>query len=109
MKPRLLHARLCDLCHYSSKAAYANSFPKILFIKKQTQWSNDKTIIELGYRKISGFVSVSQIKYLSQPLASANNCLPATDKSRYFAQPHSIIANNYCVAKKKILTCTIIL
>ena len=23
-----------------------------------TQWSNDKTIIELGYRKISWFVSV---------------------------------------------------
>ena len=45
MKPRLLLARLCDLCHYSWKAARANRFPKILFIKKQTQWSNDKTII----------------------------------------------------------------
>ena len=44
-----------------------------IFIKKQTQWSNDKTIIELGYRKISWFVSVSQINYLPQPLASANN------------------------------------
>ena len=29
-------------------------------IWKQTWWSNDKTIIELGYRKISWFVSVSQ-------------------------------------------------
>ena len=47
-------------------------FPKI-FIKKQTWWSNDKTIIELGYRKISWFVSVSQINYLPQPSASANN------------------------------------
>ena len=64
MKPRLLLARLCDLCHYSWKAARANRFPKILFIKKQTQWSNDKTIIELGYHKISWFVSVSQINYL---------------------------------------------
>ena len=45
MKPRLLLTRLCDLCHYSWKAERANRFPKILFIKKQTQWSNDKTII----------------------------------------------------------------
>ena len=59
MKPRLLLTRLCDLCHYSWKAERANRFPKILFIKKQTQWSNNKTIIELGYRKISWFVSVS--------------------------------------------------
>ena len=57
MKPRLLLARLCDLCHYSWKVARANRFTKILFIKKQTQGSNDKTIIELGY----------------QPSASANN------------------------------------
>ena len=41
-------------------------------LKKQTRWSNDKTIIELGYRKISWFVSVSQINYLPQPSASAN-------------------------------------
>ena len=32
-----------------------------ILLKNQTQWSNDKTIIELSYRKISGFVSVSQI------------------------------------------------
>ena len=48
-------------------------FPKI-FIEKQTWWSNDKTIIELGNRKISWFVSVSQINYyLPQPSACANN------------------------------------
>ena len=40
---------------------------------KQTRWSNDKTIIELSYRKMSWFVSVSQINYLPPPLASANN------------------------------------
>ena len=34
--------------------------------KKKTRWSYDKTIIELGYRKISWFVSVSQINYLPQ-------------------------------------------
>ena len=45
-------------------------FSKI-FLKKQTQRSNDKTIIELGYRKISWFVSVSQINY--SPSASGNN------------------------------------
>ena len=39
-------------------------FPKI-FIKKQTWWSNDKTIMELSYRKISWFVSVSQINLLN--------------------------------------------
>ena len=47
-------------------------FAKI-FLKKQTRWSNDKTIIELGYRKISWFVSVSQINYLPQPSTLANN------------------------------------
>ena len=36
-------------------------------LKKQTRWSNDKTIIELGYRKITWFVSVSQINYLPKP------------------------------------------
>ena len=47
-------------------------FPKI-FLKKQTRWSNYKTVIELGYRKISWFVSVSQINYLPKPKAEANN------------------------------------
>ena len=46
MKPRLLLARLCDLCHYSWKAARTNRFPKILFIKKQAQWSNDQLFAE---------------------------------------------------------------
>ena len=46
MKPRLLLARLCDLCHYFWKAARTNRFPKILFIKKQAQWSNDQLFAE---------------------------------------------------------------
>ena len=48
-------------------------FPRIVIKKKtkQTRWSNDKTIIELGYRKISWFVSVSQINYLPKPNWSA--------------------------------------
>jgi len=37
------------------------------------RWSNDKTSIELGYRKISWFASVLQNNYLPQPSASANN------------------------------------
>ena len=41
--------------------------------KKQTRWSNDKTFIELGYCKISWFVSVSHINYLPKPSASTNN------------------------------------
>ena len=41
-------------------------FPGI-FIKKQTQWSNDKTIIvELGYRKMSWRATVWQINYVPQ-------------------------------------------
>ena len=36
-------------------------------IEKQTRWSNDETIVELGYRKLS----------------------------RYFAQPPQIIVNNF--------------
>ena len=47
---------------------------------KQTRLSNDKTTIELGYRKISWFVSVSQII-----------CSPQTNL--YFAQPRPIIVN----------------
>ena len=47
---------------------------EVIKMWKQTQWwSNDKTIIELGYRKISWFASVSQIFYLPQPSASQNN------------------------------------
>ena len=50
-------------------------------LKKQTRWSNVKTIIELGYRKISWFGSVLQINYLPQPSTSANNwsCSPQTN------------------------------
>ena len=33
-------------------------------LRKQIWWSNDKTVIELGYRKILLTVSVLQIKYL---------------------------------------------
>ena len=48
-------------------------FPKI-FLKKANSVMNDKAIIiEVGYRKISCFISVSQINYLPQPSASANN------------------------------------
>ena len=55
-------------------------------LKKQTRWSNDKTITELGYRKILWFVSVSE----DQLFASAEL---ATDKSRYLAEPSPIIVN----------------
>ena len=72
-----------------------------IFLKKQTRWSNDKTIIELSYCKISWFVGVSQINYLPQPFASANNLLP-TDKSRYFAQPRPIIANYYSTSLSRV-------
>ena len=46
-----------------------------IFSWSREPWSNDKTIIELaiGYLKISWFVSVSQINYLPQFSASAND------------------------------------
>ena len=60
-----------------------------IFLKKQIQWSNDKTIIELGYCKISWFVSVSQIN--TPPRLREIIDLLATDKSRYSAQPRPML------------------
>ena len=68
------------------------SLPKDIHSKNI--WLNDKTIIELGYRKISWFVSVSQINYLH---------LLATDKSRYFAQPRPIIVNSFLLRMANLL------
>ena len=62
-----------------------------MFIWWKERWSNEKTIIELGYCKISWFVTVSQISYLQLFIFD----LLATDKSRYFAQLRSIIVNYY--------------
>ena len=50
-------------------------FPKI-FLKKQTRWSNDKTIVELGYSKIS---SASANNWSARQITifcstSSNNC-----------------------------------
>ena len=63
-KPRVIR--------YCVKKGRSLRFPKI-FIKKQTWWSNDKAIIELGYHNIWWFASVSHINYLPQPSASATN------------------------------------
>ena len=70
------------------------SYQEVINIWKQTWWSNDKTVIELSYRKILWFVIISQINYLPQPSASAIDLL-ATDKSQYFAQPRPVIANYF--------------
>lgn len=58
----------------------ADWFPKqadsdltLLFSWSKERWSNDKTMIEIGYRRNLWFVSVSQIIYLPQPSTSANN------------------------------------
>ena len=67
-------------------------FPKIL-IKKKTWRLNDKTIIELGYRKISWFASALHINYLPQPSAAASNWSARPDKSQYFAQARPLIVN----------------
>ena len=62
-------------------------------IWKQTWWSHDKTIIEFGHRKISWFVSVSQINSFRLRQIFGFSLL-TTDKSRYFAQSRLIIINN---------------
>ena len=56
-------------------------------------------MIELGCRRISSFVGVSQINYLRQPSASAKIDLLATDKSRSFAQPRPIIVNYHLTSR----------
>ena len=70
-------------------------FPKI-FLKKQTRWSNYKTIIELGYRKTDRGLSVSRrsITCLSLRLRQIIDLI-SSDKSRYFAQRRPILANYY--------------
>ena len=52
-----------------------------MVVKNKLGGSNDKTVIKLGYRKISRFASVSHINYLPKPKAEANNNLLATDWS----------------------------
>ena len=65
---------------------------EVIKIWKQTWWSNDQTIIiELGYRKILWFVSVSQINYLPKLLASANNWSPRHWQTTIFC---STLSNN---------------
>ena len=51
-----------------------------IFSWSKEQWFNDKTIIELNYRKTSWFVSVLQMKYLPQPSGFGKwlICLPLT-------------------------------
>ena len=62
-------------------------------LKKQTRWSNDKTVIELGYYKISSFVCGEQTIICRRRRVRRIIDLPATDKSRYFPQPRPIIVN----------------
>ena len=60
VKETVLFSFLRSLLRENSRSL---RFPRIFIKKKQTRWSNDKTITELGYRKIWWFVSVSQINY----------------------------------------------
>ena len=67
--------------------------------KKKTRWSDDKTIIELGYLKISWLVSVSQINCLSLRLRQMIYWSARHRQSRYFAQPRPIIVNYFSKIK----------
>ena len=77
-KPVLLQIIFCS-CVIRTKLSREKwqivslSCQEVVKIWKQNWWSNDKIIIELGYRKISLFVNVSQINCLPQPSALANN------------------------------------
>ena len=57
------------------------SCQEVVEIWKQSWWSNDKTIIELSYHKISWFANVSQINYLPRP--SANKLLPGKKETKF--------------------------
>ena len=61
--------------------------------------SFELTIIELGCRKMSWFVSGEQINYLLQLSASTNNWSGDTDKSQYFA----LTDFNNCVINRSVL------
>ena len=61
------------------------SCQEVINIWKQAWWSNDKTIIELGYRKISWFVRVSRINYW----ASAKIWSPRHWQITIFCSPSS--------------------
>ena len=84
MRKRTTLLSFCD--RSCVKRGRSLRFPKIV-VKKQTWWSNDKTIIKLGYRKISRFASVSNINYLPKPKAEANNW-----SARHW-QTHDILLN----------------
>ena len=75
------------LCEYGGSVPRAGRGWLYIFRSSKERWSNDKTIIEHGYRKISWFVSVSQFNYLPQSSASANNCC-----ARHW-QTHYILLN----------------
>ena len=77
------------------------SCQKVIKIWKQSWWSNDKTIIELGYHKISWFVSVSQINYLPKPKAEANNSTARHWQITIFCSTSSILVVNYNIALAK--------
>ena len=63
-------------------------------IWKETLGSNDKTIIELGRRKISWLFSVSPINYLPWPSASADNWSARHWQITIFCS--TLSNNNYC-------------
>ena len=75
------------LCEYGGSVPRAGREWFDIFSWSKERRSNDKTIIELGYRKISLFVIVSQINYLPQSSASANN------RSARLWQTHYILLN----------------
>ena len=78
------------------------SCQEVIKIWKQTRWSNDKTIIELGYRKIYCDLSVSRRSIIcwSRRLRQIIDLL-ASDNSRHFAQPRPTVVN-YFSSKCKI-------
>jgi len=97
------HILLMRNCNHALNLAIANRFPELserFNIWKQTWWSNDKTIIELGCREISWFVSVSQFNYFPQPSTSANNWSARHWQITMFCSTSCPVIVNYLPVKK---------
>ena len=65
---------------------------------------SDRMIKQLLLNSVNAKYRVSQINYLPQPSALANNVLLTTDKSKYFAQPRPIIVNYFILHNPLINT-----
>ena len=89
------HAQCRDLCLAANNILFMRKHNHSFLLAIALAWKVADRLVKLGfnYRRIPWFVIVSQINYLPKPKV-------ATDKSRHFSQPRSIIVNYYSRSKK---------